>query len=329
VAGGFLANTRRRFLPLEQRSVSSGGGDILIWNLPKSGILSAIYLIAPITVTGTLSSPNPLGGAAIIRRMRVTVNTGVDLFNVTGPGYHYYLAYLHNEYGPGLVSPNAQNPIASNTTYQLNTKIPVAVNNRDPIGLVLLQSEQIAVQLIVEIEAASAVATGASLSGSIQPYLETFTVPVDAADLPPLNIVHQVLEETQVITATGEFTYYWPRGGQYLSMGHLYGIAASGASDKWSEVFIRVNQSDIIERHKAPTMDLLWSETVTGAASGLSQRPRGVVHFDFIGTSGLGTYGLARDIVNSALVTDIATVLTISTANDTLRTVRRQLLPLA
>lgn len=329
MAGGFLANTRRRFLPLDQKSVSSGGGDILIWNLPKSGILSAIYLIAPITVTGTLSGPNPLGGASIIRRMRVTVNTGVDLFNVTGPGYHYYLAYLLNEYGPGLVSPNAQSAIAANTTYQLNTKIPIAVNNRDPIGLVLLQSEQIAVQLIVEIEAASSVATGASLSGTVQPYLETFTVPVDAADLPPLNIVHQVLEETQTISSTGDFTYYWPRGGQYLSMGHLYGIAAGGGTDKWSEAYIRVNQSDIIERHRPATMDMLWSEIVTGSSSGLAQRPKGAVHFDFIGTSGLGTYGLTRDIVNSALVTDIATVLTISTANDTLRTVRRQLLPLA
>lgn len=328
MAGGFLANTRRRFLPLETKSVSSGGADRLIWNLPKSGILSSIYLKARVTVTGTLSNQNPLGGAAIIDRVRVNVNSGVDLINLTGPGYHYGIAYLLNEYGLGAVSPNAQAAIAANTTYVLDLWLPIAVNNRDPIGMVLLQSEQVAVQLVVETLAAGQVATGATLSGSVTPYLETYTVPADPGDLPPLNIAHQILEETTGITATGDFTYYWPRGGQYLAIIHMLGIAAGGGTDKWSQCRIRVNQSDTIEVHEPATQDFLFSLNVTGAGTGLAVRPKGVMLLDFIGTSGLGTYGLARDMINSALVTDIATVITV-TATDTLRTIRRQLLPLA
>ena len=54
-------------------------------------------------------------------------------------------------------------------------------------------------------------------------------------------------------------------------------------------------------------------------------RVAGVVPFDLIGSSGLGNYGSSRDMLYSAMVTELISRITIATASDTLYTVRRQL----
>jgi|SRR5215471_3434957 len=322
MAGGFAVNTRRKILPLTgviTRPV--GGGTYGPFTLPKTGLLARLYLALRGTIAGTLTVPNALGNASLISRVRVVANSGLDLYNVSGAGYHYLLRNaLESEYIDPVSQSTATSAVTA-TTFNLDMVIPIAVNMRDPSGLIMLQNEQTIVNLYIDWLADASVATGATVTlttGDL--FMEVFTVPPDPQDWPNINIVHQCLEDQQAVPAAGDFIYNWPRGNTYLQMLHGLGIGAAGA-DGFSRANIRVNQSDYLQNTPPDYLDIEY-RLMRGRA-----RPLGSIFYDLAATSGLGCYALARDLVNSALVTDLATVIT-ATGGGTLYTVRRQLLTL-
>ena len=322
MAGGFAVNTRRKILPLTgviTRPV--GGGTFGPFTLPKTGLLARLYLALRGNIAGTLSAPNALGMASIISRIRVQANSGLDIFNVSGAGLNYLLREaLESEYIDPMGQSTARNAVTA-TTFNLDAVIPIAVNMRDPSGLIMLQNEQTIVNLYIDWLADASVATGATVTlttGDL--FMEVFTVPPDPKDWPNLNVVHQCLEDQQSIAAAGDFPYYWPRGNTYMQILHGCGIGAAG-SDLFSRVSVRVNQSDYLQNTPPDYLDV-EHRLMRGRG-----RPAGAIIVDLAASSGLGCYALARDLLNSALVTDLATVIT-TTGAATLYTVRRQLLTL-
>jgi hypothetical protein len=322
MAGGFAVNTRRKILPLTGAITRPvGGGSFGPFTLPKTGLLARLFLALRGSVAGTLTVPNALGMASIITRVRVVANSGLDLYNVSGAGYSYLLSEtLESEYF-NAVSQNTGRSAVTATTFNLDMVLPISVNMRDPSGLIMLQNEQTIVNLYIDWLADASVATGATVTlttGDL--FMEVFTVPPDPQDWPNINIVHQCLEDQQQVPAAGDFPYNWPRGNTYMQMLHGLGIGAAG-SDAFNKVALRVNQSDYLQNTPPDYLDL-EHRLYRGRA-----RPAGGIFFDFAASSGLGCYALARDLVNSALVTDLATVIT-ATGAGTLYTVRRQLLTL-
>src|SRR5215471_9082988 len=322
MAGGFAVNTRRKVLPLTGAVTRpAGGGTFGPLTLPKTGLLARIYLALRGNVAGTLTVPNGLGFSSIISRMRIQANSGIDIFNVSGAGYHYLLRNsLESEYIDPVGQSTGTTAVTA-TTFNLDAVIPIALNMRDPTGLIMLQNEQTIVNLFIDWLADASVATGATVTLTTgDAFLEVFTVPPDPKDWPPLNVIHQCLEDQQAIAAAGDFPYYWPRGNTYMQVMHGFGIGAAG-SDLFNKFAVRVNQSDYLQSTPADFLDVEY-RLQKGRA-----RPAGGVFVDLLATSGLGCYGLARDMFNSALVTDLASVIT-ATGAVTLYTVRRQLVVL-
>jgi hypothetical protein len=273
------------------------------------------------TVAGTLTVPNPLGFSSIISRLRVQANSGIDIFNVSGGGYDYLLRnQLESEYIDPLGQTNGTTAVTA-AGFVLDKLVPLCLNMRDTTGLIMLQNEQTIVNTYIDWLADTSVATGATVtltSGDL--FLEVFTVPPDPKDWPPLNVIHQNLEDQQQIAAAGDFPYYWPRGNTYLQIMHGAGIGAAG-SDLFSRFAVRVNQSDYLQSTPNDYLDMEY-RLQKGRA-----RPLGGIFVDLLASSGLGCYGLTRDMFNSALVTDLASVIT-ATGATTLFTVRRQLVVL-
>jgi hypothetical protein len=323
VAGGFAVNTRRKILPLtSQITKPVGGGTFGPLTLPKTGLLARMYLALRGTVAGTVTGPNALGLGSIINRTRVQANSGIDIFNVSGAGYGYLLRNsLESEYIDPLGQTNFTTAVTA-TGFTLDEVIPLALNMRDTTGLIMLQNEQTIVNLYIDWLADTSVATGGPTvsltTGDL--FLEVFTVPPDAKDWPPLNIIHQCLEDQQQIAASGDFPYYWPRGNTYLQIMHGAGIGAAG-SDAFNRFAVRVNQSDYLQSTPVDFLDMEYRLSKGRA------RPAGGIFVDLLASSGLGCYGLTRDMFNSALVTDLASVITATSAS-TLYTVRRQLVVL-
>jgi len=318
MAGKFMQYTRRKLIPLAAQT--KGTSNPLVFDIPKTGILTGIYLKITGAVAGTLSAPNALGMASIVRRVAVVANSGIDLYNLTGGQYHYL---LRNMLESGIdVVPNATARAAvTATTFDVSMWLPISLNARDPLGYFLLQNEETLLQIQVEFETDSVVATGATVTATVTPMMEILTVPPDPQDWPPLNTIQQILGESQVITATsGDISYRWPRGNTYAQIIHGYGVGATPA-DSWTEVKWRLAQSENIYRYTPGLLDLEF-----GRFRGYV-RPLGVISLDLLSSSGLGNYGSTRDLFHSALVTEVETVLTISAAA-TLNTVRRQLVTL-
>src|SRR5215467_1992858 len=319
MAGGFVANTRRKIVQIPTQTRPAGGGTTSI-NLPKTGLLAAITLAIRGSIAGTLTVPNALGMASVINRIRLTLNSGIDIYNVSGAGYHYLLRNcLESEYIDVSSQSNATSAVTA-AAFNLDMLLPVAINMRDPLGLILLQNEQTLLTLNIDWTADANVATGATITATAVPYIELFTVPVDPQDFPPINIIHQTLEDQQAISGAQDWVYNWPRGNTYLQVLHGVGIGAAG-SDGFSKAQIRVNQSDYLQSTDIPYLDLEFRR-LRGRA-----RPAGGIFFDLLASSGLGNYGLTRDVFNSSLVTDLASVIT-TTGAYTAYDVRRQLVVL-
>ncbi len=322
MSGGFAVNTRRKIVALPTINKPSGGGVTTI-NLPKTGLLGAIYLRIRANVSGTLSNQNALGFSSIVRRVSLVLNSGIDLYSVSGPGYAY-LAQEMVETGffPVFSGYEGRNPVAADADVVLDQFIPLTINARDPLGMLMLQNEQTLLTLEVDWEADANVATGATVVATATPYLELFTVPRDPQDWPPLNVVMQTLEETRTISGAGEVTYDVPRGNTYLRIGLGLGMGASGA-DGFSHVKVRLNQSDYLLDTPSAFFDLEYARFHGGRT-----RTPGTLILDFVGSSGFGNYGMARDLINSGQVTDFGVVLD-ATGSGTLRVVRQQLVALS
>src|SRR5690349_13899810 len=102
-AVGFNRATRMKVLPMPNYTRPSGGG-LTSQQLPRSDILAGIQLNITGTVGGTVGTVNAWGNSSIIRRIRVTANSGQDIINITGPGYSWL---LQDQINLGL-TPNPQ-----------------------------------------------------------------------------------------------------------------------------------------------------------------------------------------------------------------------------
>lgn len=323
MAGGFERNTRNKIVPLTAQVKPTGGGTTIL-ELPKMGILARIYLRITATVAGTLSAPNVFGAGSIIRRIRVSTNSGIDLYNMSGTGDSYIFTQMQ-ELERGFALPNNQGTnVVTATTFRLDRVIPVWINMHDTLGAILLQNEQLQVLLTIEWEQDAVVATGATVTATATPYVEFFTLPPLREDWPPFNVVHQIIEDQIPLSTVGDYIYNLPRGNTYLQVGFGYGLAAAATTDKWNKAILRINQSDILYN-----VDPNLRDVKQGYLTGLSTtQDVGTYIFDFLGSDGLGNYGSSRDFINSALLTDLQIVLTTTAQPDTLFVVRRMLMPL-
>ena len=315
----FDTATRMIRVPLPAQTRPVGGGT-LMWQLPKSGFLARIYLDIQAAVAGSLSNLNAQGGAAIVSNVRLNVNTFSDVFNVSGVGYHYMLRNYQNNYDDPVPASTAR--AAVTTTHDLSMLIECQINKSDPLGLIDLQTEESVTTLYVSFLADASVASGATVTATVTPYVEFYQVPQDPKDYPPLNIIFATLEDSQVIAGAGPFTYTWPRGETYVRVLHGCSLLQS-AADAWTLAQLRTNQSNYLEQFTPAQADHVYS---SNGHNGVA-RIKGTIPFDFAGSSGLQSFGKSRDFIDSSKLTDISTVIT-ATGAVTLQTIRQQLVVL-
>ncbi len=317
----FDKSTRLSFVRLADITRPVGGGFSPTVQLPSNGLLAGLHLVIRGTIGGTVGAVSALGMASIIKRITLRLNSGTVIWSMTGPNYHYlYRDFIDSAYIDVVGQTNARDAVTA-TGAILDMVIPLMVNERDPIGLLLLQNRQTILSLDVEWEADTTVtATGTFTGFAVSPTLLTFSVPPNPLSLPPLRWLHIVTDESQVVSGAGDVTYNIPRGNTYMMIIHGAGVGATGA-DSWSRATMRVNQTNYIFDFVPTSMDMYFRRQCGRA------RELGMIPFDFITTSGLGKYGTTRDLYDSNRTTDFQTVVTVTGAL-TFYTVREQLVDL-
>jgi hypothetical protein len=315
-------NTRQFFTDLGAKAGPLAGGAVT-FDVPRVGILSSIHLMITGTVGGTVNTPNPLGFSAAVSSVVVQANSGLQLVSLSGPGYHYLLRdQLEMLTDVASAEVNGRTAVTA-AAFDDSMFIPIAINSRDPIGLINLQNEDTLLQIVVNF--ATPVVTGGSTATftalSAQPFLELFSMPINKDDMPRFDYAHTITEEQESIAGAGVYTKNWLRGNIYLEMLHGVGIAVA-PSDAFSTAQVRVDQNRFLYPNITPAFADKYYAKYRGRA-----RLKGVLPIDFFNSSGLGNYASMRDAIDSAQLTDLSTLIT-ATGAVTLYSTKRQLVKL-
>jgi hypothetical protein len=319
-------------------------------DLPQTGLLANLLVrvngtltVTPGTGTATYNTNNLGKGFALVDRIHLTANSGTEIVNVTGTGMGVRMM-LDNTGLADLSASSLQSAVTNNPVYQFGTssgtntvnftfKIPVAVNDASPLGLILLQNRETLITLALDWANPTNLFTltgnaAVSFTGNAYVSMEYFSVPVDQRDYPDLSVVHTLLEDQVAIAGTGDFLYTVPRGNIYQKLIHrvILNGSAAGFTDVYQNT-IQYNQSE--QPYKLLGFDMLQIQRDRYNRD----MPQGVYVWDFA-YQGQPGYGGSRDLVNSRAITDFLSILNIASSatlgsnNNYLYTLREQLVPL-
>lgn len=203
-------------------------------DIARVGLLASVYLRFKGTLTATHATKTtftPAAGAPynLAGRIQLLMNNGITIWNTSG--YGAYLQNLTNNLAYNLDQAGSSSSVFSfgNTVsaagaandLSFSLRLNVAINDKDPIGLLLLQNDATVLTLQIEAAVAAMLLSAAdadvtaAVTGNWEVAIEFFSIPRDPADYPALNRVHQVLEQSNPITAIGENRQVLPRGNTY------------------------------------------------------------------------------------------------------------------
>lgn len=332
----FYEGTRLKRVPFSTFSFTASGGTAIV-QLPRAGFLQRVLLdiTSVVASAGGVTGASVYGMASAIQNVLLRPNAANDIINVSGTGWlslvNPFLGLMQSV-GINTTYNQGASTVAAGT-FKLCMELPVAMNNRDSIGLFNLQNPTTTVNLQVVGNPAAGGGQNSSMATSGIDTVATTVIPytmiMDLFDpnvLPPQNYLHQIKEDLQVSAASGILDYQPELGQVYLSCNHRMELNSTGAPvDTFTLFESYVNGSDYWRRSE--TLNLVsmdYSRYYGGAA-----RPTGIITDDFMATTELGTLsGYDRDLFDTANTTDWHHRITVPTAQNT-RTVRRQLVALS
>jgi hypothetical protein len=340
----FLEQTRQNFRQAGALTYASAQPTQLA--IPRVGYLSKIVIhvtgvMTLVTGTGThvLSEKGPW---ALLRRVRFQVGSGTELYNTSGYGNYLVNRMLKmqfrnedGEVGAAYASQIYQAGVAAGANnWDFYLIIPVVPNDRDLVGLILLQAEGVVTNLLLEWQVAGGatsdfpvVLTGnatAAFAGRADIYLETFTVPALVEDQAPLDRVHQIIERIDPITAIGDVTLKMLEENTYLRIMHSVEVNGALNTTAVESLRFRYNVTDVPYEYDRQTKLFMQRYDYT------KDFPVGFFYWDFF-NQGYPNYGGDRDLVQASGLAELESIIkiasgtTLGSNNNIVRTITQQL----
>lgn len=304
-------------------SQSGAASSVISFTLPKVRLLSKIRLyvscvLTAVEASATAVTPAPFAPYSLLKRVEVSVNNGFAPFITDGKGLYFY--NLLRNFGD-TVKPyttattgrqrNRMGLVSAATTGAANTvqfvvDLPITLNDRDPIGLILLQNEETVVSVNITLGTAADLAPAASGftfsigNVTITPMIETFSIPSIPEAFPDLSILKLYQSTSKTIAGAGEVTLPLKVGLNYRKL-LVYLEDASGGeadSDLSGDIELVMNQADIPYRIKPQVLAAINQEQYGCVL------PNGLFVFDFSSGMGLANYGGGRDYIDTERLTE-------------------------
>lgn len=319
-------------------------------DLPRTGLLASLL----IRVKGTLTVTNGTGTSALklnqygrpfglLDRVTVKTNNSTSIVDVSGHGLALRNMIDDNAFfdvpAANMIAPESSNPsyqfgtAAGANAVEFTLRVPIMVNDRDAVGLLLLQNGEtlVSVNLDWANEANLFTLTGnaaVAFTGNAIITMEYFDVPVNKADYPNLAIIHTLLEDTIAINGTGSTEYQVPRGNIYQRLFHrvLLNDAPAAATDI-DNLKLKYNQA--LNPYAIDAEDVLAMQRLRYKRDLF----KGTYVWDFA-YQGQPGFGGHRDLVNSAGITDfiseivVANGATLGSNNNKIWTLKEELMPI-
>ena len=316
-AAKFLAMTRENLQSLP--TIAGVENATVSFDLPRARLLARIQLLVEARfrvahATKTTFTPATFAPYNILRRVQVDLNNGFSSFKISGAeAYLYNMLHINShtferstdKHAQVFMQNKAGTAPGSVNELKFCVDLPIALNDRDPIGLILLQNEETLVTVSIDIAKASdllADATNYTVeleSMSITPVLQTFTIPIDPEALPDLSILKLVHSLTKEIPGAGITTVKMPVGLTYRKLILYVEDAAGGVPEDriTSDIEILFNQAD---RPYTVNPKVLRALNTRSFGKVL---PVGTYVFDF-SDQGLTNYGGSRDYIDTERLTE-------------------------
>lgn len=327
-----FANATRQNMQMLPTQTATSGATTLNFSLPKARLLSKILLdvVAEIKVTHatakTLPSFDVFTAYKLLRRVSLDLNNGFSPFVVGGKELAMYnLVHRGNMNYMNAPFTNSSDDATADTNafgYWLNkgasaegkvnkvrftVELPVSINDRDPVSLILLQNEQTNVNLILDI------ANGADMfdntSGytiEIQnvkatPMVETFSVPASANCFPDLSILKLVNSRNDAFVGGGQHIAKLSTGTIYRKL--IFRITDENGNpladdDIMSDISLVFNQADS-NYNINPHLLRMLNTTQYGFTL-----PKGMFVLDFAYQGIVGMSG-SRDYIDTERLTEM------------------------
>jgi hypothetical protein len=318
-ARNFARYTRKHYQPLA--SIAGAENARVSFTLPKSRFLNRVRFMVAANLNvqhlaNNTYTPATFAPYSLLRNINIKINNGFTPYNISGTGAYFcmlpsvrpdmILPYLDTDVNTlasrrravqGITAapaPGTDNPV------RFVVDLPVTLNDRDPVGLVLLQHEPTQVTVTIDIGTANDIApTAAGYTFSltnivITPMVETFSIPEVPKSQPDISIVKLVQEQNEAIPGAGRYTVKMVPGNTYRKIFLYLTDASGGVADAAiaGDFQLVLNSTDIM--YELPPRMLA---AINQEQYGITL-PQGLFVFDFT-YQGLPNYGGARDYVDS------------------------------
>jgi hypothetical protein len=306
-----FANMTRKYVQMLP-SQSFAENSTLSFQIPKARFLSKITLIVKGTFklahgSKTTYTASNFNKHNLLKRVRLTINNGFNPFDISGNMLSLY--NIINKYNQadadtfGLDARTTTSSVSSGgatNTVSMVYELPITLNDKDLIGMLMLQNDQSIVTLNVDCSTILSVMTDTDITSSaisitVTPVLETFSIPLIPDAIPDYSIVKLVNEQSENIVNTNEMIVKVPTGltyrkfGLYLASDTIY-TPIPHANISYFK--IQMNQADTPVNIPA---DMVAYQNKIDYDGGL---PLGCYVFDFA-TQGIANYGSGRDYIDT------------------------------
>src|SRR5438309_2009397 len=311
----FRRGARQRFDLVGNVAFASGLSG-LPQRLPQVGFLNYVAL----NVTGSMSGAggnvlNADGPWNLIRRARVTLNTGITVDDCTGFGWFCTNCLLRSVFNPAASA--LGDVFAAPVTGAANTWnwwlfIPVAANDglNSDAGLITLQTEELVAQVEVDWATEATAITGGAPAFTVaraDVHLLFYEVPDPRVVVyPPLNLVFRTIEDRTPINSPGDARYPILRQGTLHQLLHIVRINSVRDTADVTAIRLELNRSDKVYRFLRGAQ-LLHQRLRYG-----NDLPTGVFVWDWWNAYNDSSHGDARDFVNTEAVAQTDSVVEIA-----------------
>jgi hypothetical protein len=323
--------TQRQYTELETEQIRTGS--LTTFRLPEVGLGSRLYLavsgkINAILGTGT-AVMSELGIRNLISRLTVRLNDGTILYEMQG--FNTAIpTMLQNGFDPDVVNisrafsntvpfkaiAKGGNVLAGDNDFNFMVEVPFINNDKDMLGLLLLQNGT--TQVTVEIQWNQAFSpnglnapvkvtgnTTATVNGLVNPVLETFTIPnlpqeqVQALLRPHLSFMNVWKSEYEALTSTAPLMKKLERGSIYTKVAH--NIIMNGVSNSLAVSHLLVKYRGTETPIYLPRNHQLYFQRRNYGFD----LPDGLFVHDYDRSFGIEEFGDMRDYIDSRSLTEL------------------------
>lgn len=245
----------------------------------------------------------------LLRQIKVSANNSFSPYQVAG--FELRLLNLINEFAGKVADPFGLDALGTVVsvggavnTVKFNLELPLTLNDRDSVGLWMLQDGQSVVSLDLDFGSIKdmMVDTDINISGiniTVTPYLETFSIPPIADAIPDYSVIKVVNSQIKPVSGNGDTVINLPVGLTYRKLiffiatdDQLTPIAHSGVGD----IQLMFNQADSPYVYDGDYLAIKNSTDYAGLL------PLGAYVMDW-STQGLPNLGGGRDYIDTERLT--------------------------